>query len=128
MSTTIATTQLTAYNESIRQDVPQLVDELRTMLGAKLVAFIAGVHETRAVREWVEGTRKPSPNAVQTLRLTYRIARLIDQSEGAGVVAPWFQGMNPQLGDRSPARVLREDRTEQGHAAVLNAANIFIGA
>ena len=126
--TTIEMTQLSAYNESIRHDVPGLVDELRRTLGAKLVAYIAGVTETRAVREWAEGTRKPSPSAVQTLRLAYRIVRLIEQSEGAGIVAPWFQGMNPQLGDRSPARVLRDDPTEQAHAAVLSAANLFVGA
>ncbi len=59
--TTIEMTQLSAYNESIRHDVPGLVDELRRTLGAKLVAYIAGVTETRAVREWAEGTRKPSP-------------------------------------------------------------------
>lgn len=128
MTPTIEMTQLRAYNESIRQGVPSLVDELRRVLGAKLVAYIAGVRETRAVRDWIDGTRKPSPNAVQTLRLTYRIVRLVEQSEGTGVVAPWFQGMNPQLGDRSPARVLHEDRTEQAHLAVLNAANLFVGA
>lgn len=128
MSATIETTQLQAYNDSIRQGVPGLIDELRRVLGAKLVAYIAGVGETRAVRDWADGTRKPSPNAVQTLRLTYRIVRLVGQSEGAAVVAAWFQGMNPQLGDRSPARVLHEDRTEQAHLAVLNAANTFVGA
>jgi len=126
--TTIETTQLRAYNEAIRHDVPSLVDELRSMLGAKLVAYIAGVGETRAVREWADGIRKPSPGTAQTLRLAYRIARLIEQSEGAGVVPSWFQGMNPQLGDKSPARVLHENRTEQGHLAILNAANAFVGA
>lgn len=126
--TMIETTSLSAYNDSIRHDVPGLVDELRRVLGARLVAYIAGVGETRAVREWAEGERKPSPKAEQTLRLAYRIVRLIDQSEGPGVVAPWFQGMNPRLGDESPARVLREEPTEQAHAAVLAAANLFVGA
>ncbi|WEG08619.1 antitoxin VbhA family protein [Microbacterium horticulturae] len=40
---------------------PEIVDDLRKSLGAKLVAYIAGLSETRTVREWVEGSRKPSP-------------------------------------------------------------------
>lgn len=128
MSTTIEATRLEAFNESIRQDVPQIVSELRMRLGAKLLAYIANVTETRAVRAWAEGTRRPSPNTEHRLRLAFQVATLIDRSEGDGIAATWFQGMNPQLGDRSPARVLREDRTDDAMAAVLNAAKGFVGA
>ncbi|MGO4533368.1 hypothetical protein [Leifsonia sp. 2MCAF36] len=128
MSTTVATAGLKAYNDSIKHTVPQIVDELRHSLGAKLVAYIAGVTETRTVREWVETARRPSPSAVERLRLTHRIATLIGQSEGEAVVATWFQGMNPHLGDRSPARVLHEDPFDDAGPRVLAAANAFVGA
>lgn len=128
MSTTIEATRLEAFNESIRQDVPQIVSELRVRLGAKLVAYIANVTETRAVRAWAEGARAPSPNTEHRLRLAFQIVTLIDRSEGDGIAATWFQGMNPQLGDRSPARVLREDRADDAMAAVLKAAKGFVGA
>lgn len=128
MSTTIATMGLKAYNESIRHTVPQIVDELRRVLGAKLVAYIAGVSETRTVREWVETGRRPSTAAVERLRLTHRIVTLIGQSEGEAVVPTWFQGMNPHLDDRSPARVLHEDPFEEAGPRVLVAANAFVGA
>jgi hypothetical protein len=36
--------------------------------------------------------------------------------------------MNPHLGDRSPARVLHEDRSEDAGPRVLAAATAFIGA
>ncbi len=69
-----------------------------------------------------------SPDAVERLRLTHRIVTLIGQSEGEAVVPTWFQGMNPQLGDRSPARVLHEDLFEEAGPRVLAAANAFVGA
>lgn len=124
----IAITGLKAYNDSIKHTVPQIVDELRRALGAKLVAYIAGVTETRTVREWVETDRKPSPASVDRLRLTHRIVTLIGQSEGEAVVPTWFQGMNPHLADRSPARVLHEDPFDEAGPRVLAAANSFVGA
>jgi hypothetical protein len=128
MSATIEANKLAAFNDSIRQSLPQIVSELRSRLGAKLVAYIANVSETRAVRAWAEGERTPAPNTDRRLRLAYQVATLIDSSEGDGVAATWFQGMNPQLGDRSPARVLREDRTDEGMGQVLKAAQGFVGA
>jgi hypothetical protein len=128
MSATIEATRLEAYNESIRQDVPHIVSALRARLGAKLVAYLANVTETRAVRAWAEGERAPSPTAERRLRLAFQVATLIDRSEGDGVAATWFQGMNPQLGDRSPARVLHEDEPDDAMSRVLAAAKGFVGA
>ncbi|WIY82981.1 hypothetical protein [Propionimicrobium sp. PCR01-08-3] len=128
MSTVIESAGLKAYNDSIRSSVPNVVDDLRRALGAKLVAYIAGVSETRTVREWVEALRRPSPGAEERLRLTHRVVTLISQSEGTAVVQTWFQGMNPYLGDRSPARVLHEDSFEKAGPSVLAAANAFVGA
>src|SRR5680860_1562512 len=124
----IATVSLRAYNDSIRQDMPQIVDDLRRVLGAKLVAYIAAVTETRTIREWVETARRPSPAAEQRLRLAHRVVTLIRASDGAGIVPTWFQGMNPMLGDRSPARVLREDDFDDAGPRVLAAATAFVGA
>ncbi|MHA6694669.1 hypothetical protein [Homoserinimonas sp. A520] len=108
--------------------VPEIVDDLRLVLGSKLVAYIAGVSETRTVREWAEAARRPTPAAEDRLRLAHRIVALIGKSEGESIVPTWFQGMNPQLGDRSPARVLHEDSFDEAGARVLAAANAFVGA
>jgi hypothetical protein len=35
-------------------------------------------------------------------------ALLLNESDGREVTQAWFQGVNPQLDDRSPARLLRE--------------------
>lgn len=128
MSTVIGASALAAYNDSIRHSVPEIVDDLRRALGAKLVAYLAGVAETRTVREWAEAGRRPAPTTEARLRLAHRIVTLIGQSEGDAIVPTWFQGMNPQLDDRSPARVLREDDFDTAGARVLAAANAFVGA
>lgn len=119
--------ELKTYNDSIRRPIPEIVDDLRTVLGAKLVAYFSGVSETRTVREWVETSRHPTANAEQRLRLAHRIVNLMSQSEGADIVPTWFQGMNPQLDDRSPARVLREDNFDEVGPRVIAAAHSFIG-
>lgn len=95
-------------HESIRHTVPKIIDALRLVLGSKLVAYIAGVSEARAVREWVEAARRPTPVAEDRLRLAHRIVTLLSQVEGKAIVPAWFKGKNPELGKRSPALVLHE--------------------
>ena len=56
---------LAAYQESVTLEFPQLVGQLRALLGAQLVAYLGGVRETRAVRQWAAGEREPSAAVVQ---------------------------------------------------------------
>ena len=49
---------LKAHQDSIRLPDDVLVRDLRDLLGAKLVAYIGSVKETRAVRLWADGERK----------------------------------------------------------------------
>ena len=122
--------EITAHNESIRLEPYELVTELRELLGAQLVAYMGGVGETRAVREWAdrENEREPRPDALQRLRTAYRAAALLRRHESRRTVHAWFQGMNPMLDDRSPARVLREGDMESDGVAVLVAARALATA
>ncbi len=36
------------------------------------------------------------------LRMAFRIAQFIAQQDSPGIVQSWFQGLNPELDDRSP--------------------------
>jgi hypothetical protein len=117
---------LASYAEAMRLDTAVLVKGLREVLGAKLVAYLGGVRETRAVRQWADGVRGvQDPVDERRLRLAYQVAGLLSVREPAGVVAAWFQGLNPDLGDRSPARVLREDDLDLAGPLVLAAARSF---
>lgn len=117
---------LAAYQESVTLEFPQLVGQLRALLGAQLVAYLGGVRETRAVRQWAAGEREPSAAVVQRLRLAYQVAGLIAESRNSpAILQAWFQGANPQLEDRSPARVLREYPVDEVSPQVLSAARAF---
>jgi len=117
---------LAFYAQAMRLDTAVLVTGLREVLGARLVAYLGGVRETRAVRQWAEGIRGvQDPADERRLRLAYQVAGLLSVREPAGVVQAWFQGLNPQLGDRPPARVLREDDLDDAGPLVLAAARSF---
>jgi hypothetical protein len=96
------------------------------MLGAKLVAFLAGVRETRAVRMWAEGSRTIQDSSdEQRLRIAHQAAALIVERDSPAVAQVWFQGLNPQLADRSPARLLRDGDLDVAGPQVLTAARAF---
>ena len=117
---------LAAYEQAARLPFPAVVKQLADLLGPKLVAYLAGVRETRAVRDWAAERREARDPIPRRLRLALQIAMLISQHDGASVVQAWFQGLNPQLDDRSPARLLREGDLEEVGPEVLSAARAFI--
>lgn len=119
---------LSAHAQAVRLDTPALVTALRALLGARLVAYLGGVRETRAVRQWADGIRAvQDPADERRLRLAYQVALLLAERDDAGVVQAWFQGLNPQLEDRSPARLLREGDLDEAGPLVLAAARVFAG-
>jgi hypothetical protein len=117
---------LEAYEHAARVDFPAVVKELVDCLGSKLVAYVAGVTETRAVRQWMEGEREARDPIPDRLRLALHVALLIARHDNARVAQAWFQGLNPQLDDRSPARLLREGDLHEVGPLVLSAARAFV--
>ncbi|WP_300345880.1 hypothetical protein [Nesterenkonia sp.] len=124
--TTTASPSMPYYLDSVRLSEADLIAQLTERLGTKLVAYLGGVRETRAVRQWAEGIRHPSSDAVERIRLAFQAAGMIAEAGNApSVVQAWFQGMNPQLEDRSPARVIREGDSHAVGPEVLAAARAF---
>jgi hypothetical protein len=115
-----------AHQRAIRAPFLEVAAELRDLLGARLVAYIGGVQNTRAVREWAEGARAPSKDEQQRLRLALQVALLITGADDKEIAQAWFQGMNPQLEDRSPARMLRDGDLNEAGPAVIAAARAFL--
>jgi hypothetical protein len=110
----LLTPGLRAYEAAMRSSTAELVTALRAVLGAKLVAYVGSVGDTRAVRQWAEGQR-----------LAFQVAGLLAERDDARVIQSWFQGMNPQLGDDSPARILRDEDLDVSGPRVLAAARSF---
>jgi hypothetical protein len=126
MALTTRQPDLAAYNEAVGMTTAELVTALRSLLGAKLVAYLGGVKETRAVRQWADGTRKiGKASDVERLRVAYRAARMVNVRDSTPVVQAWFQGLNPFLDDVSPARVLRDGDVDIDGARVIAAARQF---
>lgn len=121
----LTTPGLRAYEISVRSDIAELVDQLRELLGAQLVAYLGSVTETRAVRQWADGVRKPPAEATRRLRLAFHVAGLLAERDQPRVVQAWFQGMNPQLEDTAPARLIREGDPDEIGPRVLAAARAF---
>lgn len=124
--TTIARPDLSAHAAAMRMPFPELVAELQGILGSRLVAYLGGVKETRAVRQWAEGTREPDSLTRQRLRESHVIASMLLQVDAPSVVQAWFQGLNPLLDDRSPAYLLREGDLAEVGPQILAAARLFI--
>ena len=118
---------LGAHNRVTRMAFRNVVAELEGILGAKLVAYIASVKETRAVHEWAKGDREPKdPELEKRLRLALQIAQLLAEHDNREVAQAWFQGLNPQLDDRVPATLLREGEVSLAGREVLAAARVFV--
>jgi len=118
---------LRAHEQAVRRPFSDVVSDLRQILGAKLVAYLGGVRETRAVAQWADGSgRTPSDATQQRLRAAFQVAALLREHESAQTVAAWFQGMNPALNDVAPARLLRERDLDEAAPQVLAAARAFV--
>ena len=116
---------LLAYREATTLEFPKLVTELTGILGKKLTAYIASMKDARAVDRWMAGS-EAYRGVEERLRLSYRLAKMIGDHEGPRVVQAWLTGLNPELNDRVPIRLLREGNVETVGPELLGAARAFL--
>jgi hypothetical protein len=126
MTTSAARPDYAAHQRAVRASFSEVASALSEILGAKLCAYLGSVKETRAVHEWADGVREPSAGTQRRLRLALQVALAIADADGRDVTRAWFQGLNPQLEDRSPARLLREGDLEEIGPAVIAAERAFL--
>ncbi len=100
----------------------QVARELQDVLGQKLTAFIAGAKDPKATGKWVQG-RQPHPDTEQRLRAARQVLEVLLQSDSAQTARVWFIGMNPHLGDDSPAEAIRDGHFKDVIAAARTFAN-----
>ncbi len=116
---------LIAYRASLRMPTSQLVEQLADILGRKLIAYICNVKDVRVVDRWIAGGTIYG-SAADKLRLAFQVARTLRNYESATVVQAWMTGINPELDDQSPLRLLRDGQPEQIAPELLRAARAFI--
>jgi hypothetical protein len=95
------------------------------IVGRKLTAYIGGVKDARAVDRWIAGGEIYG-NAEPRLRFAFQVVRTLSEHDSASVVQAWLTGVNPELGDRIPLRLLRESDIDAVAPAILSAARAFL--
>jgi hypothetical protein len=123
---TDARPDLAAHTRAMRASFPEVASELRSVLGSRLVAYVGSVNEMGAVRQWADGETEPGDEVRNRLRVALQVALPLAEAESPEIAQAWFQGLNPQLDDRSPARLLREGELEEVGPAVIAAGRAFL--
>lgn len=101
--------------------IPDVVRQLRSAIGGDLTAVLGNVRTIRSVNAWETGRRSPKVKSEQTLRDSLDVVTLLAERESPQTIRSWFIGMNPDLGDKSPALTIGQDKD-----AVLGAARNFL--
>lgn len=101
-----------AHRKAVAASIADVAGYLQETLGQKLVAYIAGVADPKAVGRWAADERHPRAESETRLRGAYLIFQLLLTEEAPQTVRAWFMGINPQLADESPAAAIREGRVQ----------------
>lgn len=124
-ATTLPRPGLEAHRQAITLPFPKLVSQLADIIGRKLSAYIAGVKDVRTVDGWIKGNA-PYGDAEERLRMAFQVVRTLSEHDSPRIVQAWLAGVNPELGDRIPLRLLREGDLSVVGPEVMAAARAFI--
>jgi hypothetical protein len=127
MTTTLTTSprpDLEAHRKAVTAEFPEVVQGLVSILGRKLIAYIAGIKDARAIDRWLQNA-SPQKDAERRIRCAYHVASLLAASDTPPVVQAWFLGLNPELNDQVPITLLRDGDLEVDGRRVLTAARAF---
>lgn len=116
---------LFAHREALRLPFPTVTSKLVEIIGRKLTAYIGGVKDVRAVDRWIAGGDIYG-DAEARLRFAFQLVRTLSEQDSPAVVQAWLTGVNPELGDRVPLRLLRENDLDSVAPAILGAARAFL--
>ena len=110
-----------AHRSAVQVGTTSIIEFLAENLGTALVGLIAGV-DVKTVQRWMRQPDRQARDASERrVRAAYQAFQELLPIEASATIRAWFMGMNPQLGDRSPAEVIAEDRYKD----VLAAARSF---
>jgi hypothetical protein len=62
----------------------------------------------------------------QRLRFAYQLVKMLAEKEDPRVIQAWMTGLNPELGDRVPIRLMRENDLEKVAPEIMGAARAFL--
>ncbi|MEU1626148.1 XRE family transcriptional regulator [Streptomyces sp. NPDC020096] len=83
---------------------------LQDHLGQRLTARITNISDPKQVGKWAAGTSVPQSDKEERLRAALQVFQLIQDAESLYTARAWLIGMNPQLEDEAPAKVIADGR------------------
>lgn len=122
---TVARPDLAAHREALRLPIPEIVAKLIEVIGRKLTAYVGGVKDVRAVDRWMNGGELYN-HSEQRLRFAYQLVRMLAEREDPRIIQAWLIGLNPELGDRVPLKLMREGDLEAVGPEIMGAARAFL--
>ena len=106
-----------AHRQAVLAPMADVADFLQDLLGRRLVAYIAGVKDAKTVSRWANGEAEARQESETRLRVASEIAHLLIEFDSSRVIKAWFIGLNPQLGDISPAEAIHDGHSKEALAA-----------
>ena len=114
-----------AHREALRLPASKVVEKLVEIVGRKMTAYIGGVKDARAVDRWIAGGEIYG-DGESRLRFAIQIALTLSEHDSPAIVQAWLKGVNPELGDRVPLRLMRENEIDAVAPAILSAARAYL--
>lgn len=105
-----------AHRQATTAPLDTVAHTLQNVLSRRLTAVIVGVKDTKTIGRWADGASDEirGEDKERRLRTAYQIVVfLLGAANSPQTVKAWFIGLNPQLGDTSPAEAIRDDRLQE---------------
>ena len=122
---TVAKPDMQARTQSRLLGGSELAAQMVGLIGRKLTAYIAAVKDVRSVDRWIAGGQFYG-DAEERLSFGYQVVRMLSDFDKPSVVQAWLMGINPELGDRAPIKLIREYPIAEIAPQVLGAARAFV--
>lgn len=111
--------------DAARLPIHDVARYLQEHLGQRATAYLSGVNDPKMVSHWIARRNVPRDGAKMRLREAYQAVRLLLDAYDDEIVAAWLSCSSADLGDRSPAYVLRCAESWEDLRFVLPAARAF---
>jgi len=110
--------------DSTLMSAAQVVQSLTSAIVRKLTAYIGNVKDVRSVDRWIAG-EEINPDFEERLRFASQIVQTLAEADAPSVIQSWLTGVNPELADRVPLRLLREGEINVIAPLIRSAAMAF---
>lgn len=111
-------------NTMMETPFSELLTDLIGVIGNKLTAYLASATDTRMIDLWIAGA-PPERQAEERIRFAYQVVNILRLYDEPEVVQAWLTGINPDLGDRTAIRMLRDNPIDLVGPMLLMAAKNF---